>query len=282
MKTLVLNNANLVSGTSNTKYRYVFPQGGVTFDKEELALASISMYYSWPNITASYNNNSFSYTWTDGTVVPITMPDGFYDVESLNAYLQAQMVANYHYLVSTTGDYVYFLELLTNTTYYSVQFNSYPVYTSGQSTALGYSLPSGATWSLPSSQKAPQITIPSNNFTKVIGFAPGSYPPSPLYQSTIYSIISTSTPQVTPVSAIIMCCDLLSNRFASPESTFFSFAPSSSYGEQMEIRPSEMGFIDLKNGQFTELNITFYDQSFGLLPIKDSNIVIQLFVRKKV
>lgn len=282
MKTLVLNSTNLVSGTSNTRYRYVFPQGGVAFDNEEMALSSISMYYSWPNITTAYTNNSFSYTWTDGTVVSITMPDGYYDIGTINSYLQSQMIANNHYLVKSTGEYLYFLELLTNSTYYAVQLNSYPLYTSAQASALGYSLPSGATWSLPTSQKTPQITIPANNFTKVIGLAAGSYPSSPLYQSTTYSVTSTMTPQVTPVSAVIMCCDLLSNRYAQPESVFFSFAPSVSYGEQMEIRPSELGFIDLKHGRFTELNITFYDQQFQLLPIKDANLVIQLMVRKKI
>ena len=56
-QTIILNRNNVVSGTNNTKYVYQFPKK-LQVDGQEIALASLNMYYSWPNIQAMYNNNS--------------------------------------------------------------------------------------------------------------------------------------------------------------------------------------------------------------------------------
>ena len=252
------------------------------FENEELAVASISIYYSWPNITSTYNNQSFSYTWIDGTVVSVTIPEGFYTVPDINSYLQSVMVTNKHYLTTSTGSYVYYLELLENATYYAVQLNAYAVPTAAQAAALGYSLPAGATWVLPVAATTPQLTISStNNFKTIIGFSAGTYPS--VAQSTTYSLTSNSgtAPQVTPVSSVIVCCDKLDNPYAIPDSVMFSLSPDTSYGSLISSRPSEFAWIDLKDGYHNELTISIVDQNFSPLPIKDTNIVVQLMVRKQ-
>lgn len=279
MKTLIVNGTNLVSGTGNSTYKYDLPNG-VSFKSQQLAVASINMYYSWPNITSSttggkYNNNSFTYTWIDGTVVTINMPDGFYDVSTLNAYLQSQMVANTHYLINASSDYVYYLEFQENTSRYAVQFNSYAVPTS---LPTGWSNP-GA-WTLPVAAKTPQITISStNNFYKIIGFNSGTYP-SPT-QTTTYSKISDITPQVTPVSSVIMTCSIVDNRYSIPDSIIYSFAPNTTYGSQIQVQPSELTWVDIQDGQQQSLTINFLDQEKNRLPILDTNLVILLSIRDK-
>lgn len=100
------------------------------------------MYYSWYNITSSNGNNSFQVIWPIGaetSTFSITIPNGFYSITDLNSYLQQYYITNGLYLINSSGQYVYYAEFLTNSNYYSVQFNAYSVPTS---------LPAG--WTQPS------------------------------------------------------------------------------------------------------------------------------------
>ena len=90
MRTLVLNQSNIVADGQNNKLVYNFPNS-VTFKDAYMALSSISVYYSWFNITSALANNTFSYTWvSSGTTTnyTVTIPDGIYEISSLNSYLQ--------------------------------------------------------------------------------------------------------------------------------------------------------------------------------------------------
>lgn len=50
---VIINRKNVVAGTNNTKYIYKFPQP-IKLESQEIALASMSIYYSWANIQDSY------------------------------------------------------------------------------------------------------------------------------------------------------------------------------------------------------------------------------------
>lgn len=284
MRTLIINGENVVSNGFNDTYKYTFPTGSVTFKNDQVAVSSINMYYSWFNITSSttgsqYNNNQFTYTWygTTSATYTITIPDGYYSVADLNAYLQSQMVANGHYLVNSTGEYVYYLELVENSTKYAVQFNSYPIPTALPS---GYTNP--ASMSFPTTATTPQITILStNNFNNVIGFTAGTYPSS--VQTTNYSVTSSYTPQVSPVSSLVLSCTLLNNRYAIPSTLLYSFSPAgTSFGSLISIQPPEMSFVDIQDGSYNEFTIEFRDQNLGKIAIKDSNLVVMLTIRDKM
>ena len=56
MFVLVLNQSNLVQDGQNNKLVYKFPNSVVLTNKY-IAVSSITMYYSWFNITASLANN---------------------------------------------------------------------------------------------------------------------------------------------------------------------------------------------------------------------------------
>jgi hypothetical protein len=275
MKAVILNQTNAVN---NYTYTYRFPNP-VEFKNNQLAVASVSMYYSWPNICSAttngrYNNDQFSYTWIDGAVVSVDLPDGFYDVSALNAFLQSTMVANNHYMIDASGNYVYYLELQTNASRYAVQFNAYPVPTS---------LPTGWTkpgaWAYPNPTKTPTITILStNNFGTVIGFNAGTYPSS--VQNTTYSKVSDFVPQITPVSAVLITCSLVDNRYSIPNNIVYSFSPNVTYGSQIQLQQQgEFTWVDVQDGQQQSLTVTFLDQNKNPLPLLDTNIVILLSIR---
>lgn len=277
MREIIINNTFV--SEDNSTYTYRFPLGSQPlFEKgDKIALDSLSMYYSWPNITSANGNNSFSYTWL-GTTYAITVPDGFYTIEDLNAYLQYKMIANKHYLTTSTGDYVYFLNLSTNSTLYAVQLDVTPISTATAS-ANSWSLPSGASWSIPSTATLPSITIPTTqSISKIIGFSAGTYPPSGTSTSVTYSYTSDFTPQVTPVSSVVVTCSLLNNKYSIPNNLLYSFAPNTTYGSQIQIAPPSKTFVDLQGGKVSEFSITFLDQKFNKLKIKDNNIVILLTI----
>lgn len=278
MRTIVLNNRNVVDGTNNSRYLYRFPNS-VQFKNHEIAIASINMYYSWFSITSAIGNNTFQYVWytnAGSTTKTITIPDGFYSVDDLNSYLQSQMVSNGHYLLDSAGDYVYYLELVTNASLYAVQVNSYPIPTALPS---GYSNPASITF--PATASTPQVIIAStNSFKDIIGFNAGTYPTAT--QATNYSKTSDYTPQVTPTQSVILSCSLLNNPYASPNTILYSFAPAgTTFGSLISSVPNELIFVDIQEGVYPDFFVEFWDQNFNKLSIEDNNVVVTMVIREK-
>ena len=286
MRTIVINSTNCVPQTSgstvdNSNFVYTFPISA-EFKNEEIAVSSISLYYSWFSITSALGNNTFTYTWYGpaGALGPytVTVPDGFYTVGQLNAYLQSVMISNGHYLITASGQYVYYLEFAENSSRYSVQFNSYALPTAAQAAALGYTAP--GTWpGYVAAPTTPQITISSNAFRSIIGFNAGTYP-TPV-QATNYSKISDFTPQVSPVQSILISCSLVSNPLAIPNNIIYSLTPNVEFGSLITPNISNMIWNETLNGYFTSFRIQFLDQNFNPLYLRDTNLVVVLSIRPK-
>lgn len=272
MKTIILNSKNSTSDVS--KFTYKFPTT-INFPKHEIALVNASVFYSWNNITSAYANNKFSYVWPVGNqTVNITIPDGFYTTAQINAYLQSIMVSNGHYLISGSN-YVYYLELIENPSLYAIQLNSYPI---PSVLPAGYSAP--ANWpGYPALASTPQFVVVQNDFTKIIGFNVGTYPT--IVQASSYSKTSDFTPQISPVSSVILSCSLVDNKFSIPADVFFCFTPDKPFGSLLDIRPYSFSWNEIAPGSYGQFDVVFYDQNFNLLKLKDTQIVIILAIRER-
>jgi len=275
MKTLVINGTDVVSG-DNSRYVYTFPVSA-TFDNHEVAVSSLSLYYSWFNITSTLTNNTFSYTWPVGAVtISVTVPNGFYTCAQLNAYLQSVMITNNHYLINSTGDYVYYLELVENSSVYGIQFNSYPIPTV---LPAGYTAPAGWT-GYPAVASTPQLTIPSTNIRYILGFNAGTYPA--VVQATNYSKTSDFTPQFSPVQSCLVSCSLVNNTLAVPPNIIYAFAPTDvTFGSIISPSIPSLIWNEVTVGTFPNFQIQFLDQNYNALPINDTNLVVVLSIRKK-
>ena len=282
MKTIILTQKNVVPSTDNTVLEYQLPGGGVDIKEGTMiALSSISMYYSTPNISLSYNNNTFSYKWVDGITYPVTVVDGFYEISNLNDYLHQTLLNNKHYLVEvSTGKFVWFLTLAVNTSTYKIDVVAYPMNQVLYPPA-SYTLPSGATWTNPAVVGTnPQLIVSANAFRDIIGFSAGTFPASQVGGVTT-TTSSTAIPQVSPLSSYLVKCSLVNNNYSIPNSLIYSFPPSGSFGAQFIVAPNEMSFIDCQVGYYNSLTVTITDQSDRHVVILDPNINILLVIHDK-
>jgi hypothetical protein len=279
-KTIILNTANIVENSNNTKLVYNFPSGGYSFKNDMIALQSVYQYFSIFNITSDYDNNTFSYVWFDGVEYTITIPDGYYEISDLNSYFQSIMIANTHYMTNSAGQFIYFLEFVVNTSRYAVQINSYPLDADIQTTN-GYILPTGATWSVPTTSTISQFKVNTSGFGEVLGYEIGSYP-STQVGSTTLSFLSSKAPQITPYSSILVSCNLVNNRAVIPSNILSSYTPlGTSIGSLFTFEPNYLQFADVEDGQYTQLVLEFRDQLNRSIIIRDPNMLISLYTETK-
>lgn len=276
---LVIDGRNL-DPSDPTKSRYVYNFAGTKkLANTKVALANVSLFYSWFNITTTFNNKTYQLihpTLAGTTTLTITMPDGYYTVSDLNTYLQSQLIANGLYLVNASGQFVYYAEILENSTRYAIQINTYPVPTA---LPAGWTNPGGMTF--PAVSTTPQFVILStNNFRTLVGINAGTYP-SPA-SATTYSKISDVTPKTTPVEQVIVRSNLVQNNVSNPNDILYAFNASGvGFGNLITSQPYEFNYLDVNEGYYNGIEINFVDQNYNAISINDSSILVQLSFKTK-
>ena len=288
--TLVLNSSNVQNTSTNTTFKYNFIQGGFQVKDMEMCVSSITLPYSFYNVSSYYANRTFSLifpTAATTTTISVTLPEGFYSVTDINSYIQ-QVCINYGaYLIDSTGNYVYYQQLVYNTTYYSVQLLLFSVPTT---LPTGYSYASagssGSVYTsaikLPTTAYTPQFVVASTgSIATIIGFKSGATFPSA--QSILnQSILSTLTPVGSTINSLIMQCSLVNNPVTTPSDILDSMPISNtSFGSNITYDPSFEKFIILSNGTFNNFTFSFRDQNLNEIYAKDPNVSITLIIRKK-
>jgi hypothetical protein len=210
---LILNSNNVMSGY-NTFFRYKFIGGNFNiFEGAKLCISQAVIPYSWFNINSGlYSNQSFTYYFGNTSTPSVfTLANGNYNVNDVNNALQNFMIQQGHYLYNTaTGENVYYINLLTNQTFYTNNFILLNIPTSLPS---GYTNPSG---NFPFAQGGycPQISITSSGFGSLIGYSVGLYPS---VKSTASNITTSGNivPNINPVNAVVARCNLINNNASS-------------------------------------------------------------------
>jgi hypothetical protein len=311
VQTIVINQSNIVSDGQNNKLVYSFPNS-VSFPNHEIAIQSVYMYYSWVNINGTtLNNNTFSFFWpTNEYIVPadidnqikVVIPDGLYEISTLNQYLQWFCIKNGYYLISAaTNANVYFMEFVVNPTEYAVQFNAYPVPTAAE--AAGVYIAPVANPILGTADFAgyadgvatcPQLYIPNNNnFYKIFGF-PNSIGNNPNNFFVIpnavsfgdnlganYSFLSTTSPQVQPNPVVFLALSNIENNYATPSSIIGVVSPQVGFGELIQSEPPQFAWNKLLPGTYNSLRLSFIGTDKSQITILDPQMTITLVIRDK-
>ena len=269
MKTIIINSTNVVAGSNNSRFRYNFVQGGFEIKKgDKLAVASVSVPYSFFNVNATNNNMSFSYSF-NGTTYPVNLKAGFYQLSDLNFALQQVFIANGHYTITSSGNYNYYGQFVYNSTYYSVEWDAFSI-----------SLPSGGTNpnGISLSGNIPLLIISGNNFGNLIGFNLSTTFPATT-QTTSYQHLSDTTPNITPVQTLILNCNIVSNPQSISPNSVLAFSPNTTFGSNIVINPSQYAFIDTLSGNYNSIDIFLTDQNNNNIVAQDGNVCIQLVLK---
>ena len=284
--TLVLNSSNVSNTSTNTSFKYNFINGGFKIKDMEMCVSSITIPYSFYNVSSYYNNQTFSLifpTAATTSTVSVTLPEGFYSVTDINSYIQQKCLDNGAYLIDSSGNYVYYQQLVYNSTYYAVQLLLYSVPTT---LPTGYTRPSTGIYSgvssLPTTAYTPQFVLASSgSISAIIGFKAGATYPS-AQTTTQQSILSTLTPVGSTINSIVMQCSLVDNPVTVPSDILDSLPiHNSTFGTNITYEPSFEKFISLSDGVFNNFTFSFRDQSLNEIYARDPNVSITLIIRKK-
>ena len=286
--TLVLNSSNVI-GSNNNTFQYKFIAGSFQCKDCDIAIGSLTIPYSWYNVSSYYQNQKFSITFpyaATTATIQFSLPAGFYLVSDINNYIQNICIANGLYLIYN-GQNVYYFNVATNATYYNNQitFSLVP-------TALptGYSLPTlntgvaywngGAGFTLPTVSTTPYITFPTTNSAgALLGFSAGTYPTAPYTSNQNAS--SNILPVGSTVNAILVHCNLVSNNITMPSDVIDLIPINSTYGSNISYQPPYEKNVSLCDGTYSSMTITFTDQNNNTLMALDANIAMTLVIKKR-
>ena len=298
MRTIVINSNNLVPDGQNNKFVYRFPNS-VQFKDTYIAVQSISMYYSWWNISAALQNNTFTYYWYIGAVLTpfvVVIPDGIYDIPALNAFLEYTMLKNLTYMTTSTGSIVYFLQFELNVSRYGVQICSFRVPNAATNpnayvaTSLGF----------PTNFYNCAVLIPSA-FNLIIGFPAGWTSPtnvggttitttSGIWQTVPYdanlttgalSFYSTTAPDVTPNASVYLAISSINNPYSLPSSVIYAVTPSSGIGAIITDKPPQFCWNRLIDGTYNDLRLTILGKDLSPIKINDPNMTFLFALKDK-
>ena len=86
METIFINTENSKTSKSN-RFRYYFTDKLNLENNKTIALANLSIYFTWKNVKLEYNNNKFKIhapTWNES----FDVSDGFYSIPDLQVYFE--------------------------------------------------------------------------------------------------------------------------------------------------------------------------------------------------
>jgi hypothetical protein len=271
---------NVNNRVSEHQYRYQLSRP-VDFSKFEIALGSISIYYSWRAITAARMNNAFKIIWPTAATTQtftLTLPDGTYSAADINNYLQYWSIQNNLYAINnTTGQYQYFISCSENPSSYAIQFTMSPF-----KATTGYTAAAGAL-AFSTSGFTPQLQITdtgSTSFGAIVGFSQGTYPSA--QQATVFAANSNMVPVLDPVSAVVVGVSNLYNPLANNSQVLHTFTSAGvGYGGLIQTQQGQgISFCPMQ-GCSNEFTVAFYDDQMRPLKIIDPNVCIRMLMRPK-
>jgi hypothetical protein len=285
MFNLTINSTN-VANSLNNMYQYQFKNGAFEVPAgAEMMITSFQIPYSWYNITSRYNNNSFKIYWPNGavgnyTAFTLTLEDGFYTVNALNARIQQFCITNGMYLTDGSGNNIYYLSVSPNSTAYANQIITKLI---PLSLPAGYSAPTNFAGYATTTRRPPYIEILStNNFGKYLGFTAGNYG---ITQTADYNVLSNIIPQGTTVNSLLVKCSLVNNGTSNQSDILDAFAIGGSsggtFGGNLNYTNNIEKWVRISEGRYNNFIVTIVDQNNNDIVVLDNNLLINFLIRVK-
>ena len=106
-----MNTANSKTNEVHKFIYYFTDKLNLKNPNKNIALANLSLYYTWKNIKSSYNNNKFKIsapTWNE----TFDIPDGSYSIATLQNYFE--YIIKKHETISTTSPVLIYVNTINN------------------------------------------------------------------------------------------------------------------------------------------------------------------------
>lgn len=275
--------------------------GNFDLSDYDCSVETLFIYYAWNNISVQLNNNQYRLTIPTATpqTLTITIPDGIYEVETINAALQYWFQQNGFYLQNpVTLEYFYFAAFVVNPTTYKVDFITTALPSAvgsldtacnpklgnyvglGDVAATGSNINVGSgfhnNWPTTSNQVIQLTTLSSNTFSSIIGFPAGTYPASPTISGTVLTTESTQVPNVNPINSVQCRVSCIHNKFSPNSQVLHTFSNGQTrIGAQIDASPKyykSRPCIGIHN----QITFSLFDQNGRPLGLIDPNVDIQL------
>ena len=292
VQSIFLNSENVVynnNGQIFNKMKFKFSTPVEFKNNAKISLGSLNLYYSWFNISKAYNNNSFSYIFL-GQSRTFTIADGNYSIDDINDLFIVYMRSQGHYTYdSTTNIATYYASFSANASLYSIQLDFIPIPTDCTiangpkkipyyETIVNSVVTPNPYFTKPAVKETMQVIILDNNFTKITGITAGTYPLT--VQQTEISFKSNFTPQVNPISCVMITCNLVKQKYSSPNNILYIFGNGgTTFGDQIKIEPNEYQFCEVANGVYEYIELIFYDQLNRSLELRDEEVIVNLLIK---
>jgi hypothetical protein len=275
----------LVSGSTTTQFIYpntfelTLPTSGFRTQRDEVCLKSMTIYYSFFNITAAKANNTFSYVWPDGNqTYSVVLADGIWSFANIFTFFQNVMQKNGHYIVDPFGTNQYFLYMVVNPTLYCISLIATPL---PLALPASYTNPANVNFDQ-AGGLTPQLLV-SPGFSLLLGFAAGLYPAAPSLQ--LYEM-NSSIPQINTATSFNIMCNILDNTgFTITPGILSSFVvpPGTEPGSLITKEPVKPDWVPVQGLQtFQTISVRLVDQLLRPVVIQDpSGFVLTLNVRRR-
>lgn len=279
---LNINTTHYIAGTN--RFRYVLPAPmDLTKNNPTMAISHYAVYNSTYNISSALGNNKYSITWVDGTTKEFVIDDGYYSFSDLNLNLQYNMASEKWFLQNTTtsSQAYYFIACQANDIQYKSEIDIFYVPSTMPS---GYSIPSGATWSLPAQPTYPQITL-STGLQSIFGITSQSVmPASQTIQTTDTGVpknltyLSNTYPVLSPVFCYTLGCNLINNSVNANPTIFAQIPLTAGFGAMVTQMFSVSKMLTVNQGKYTFVEVTIYDQNLTPLVLVDPEMSLSILL----
>jgi hypothetical protein len=210
------------------------------------------------------------------TPYTLTLDDGFYTVNALNARIQQFCIEKDMYLTDGSGNNVYYSSVSPNSTVYANQIITKLIPTSG----TGYTVPSNFAGYPLTTSRPPYVEILSNNFGKYLGFTPGNYGKD---QTADYNVLSNIIPTATTVNSLLVKCSLVNNGTSNQSDIIDSFTIGGSsggtFGGNLNYTNNIEKWVRISEGRYNNFIVTIVDQNNNEISILDNNLLINFLIR---
>lgn len=257
--------SSTLSGVNSANFEYQVSQVGIDVSdpegkrssRMEISLGESNIWYSYPNLSPDFDNQTFKYRpGATASWETLTIPEGVYNIEDIDAYIKQEMKTNGDYGgTDSNGDDVYYFSLTADNNQLKAVItlsNSY------------------------------QVDLTAGNLYLLLGFD------SQVLNTDGKHVAENRANIENGVSNILIHCSLVGNSPYSgsyvngnPSDVLYSFNPNVPPGNLITITPNPPIWLPVKESLITTIRMRVTDQAGNLLNLRGENTSYRLVLRER-